>query len=339
MAVLERELDGAWYKDRSADLSKVSVPVLSAANWGGQGLHPRGNFEGFMNSSSKHKWLEVHGGSHWAPFYTDYGVSLQKRFFNHFLKGEKNDWDKQPPVQLLVRHPGEKFEQRFENEWPIARTQWTSCYLNGPDLSLSMVKVGDSASVAYDTMGEGLTFTLPPQQTAAEITGPIALKVFASSSTSDIDFFAIVRVFDPSNKEVTFHGALDPHTPIAQGWLRGSHRKLDTQKTLPYRPYHTHDEKQPLEPNQIYEFDIEVWPSCIVVPPGYRIALTIRGKDYEHDGEAATLSNMKNPMKGCGPFVHDDETDRPPAIFNGKVKLYTGKDHPSALLLPIIPAK
>ena len=138
---------------------------------------------------------------------------------------------------------------------------------------------------------------------------------------------------------MTFHGALDPHTPIAQGWLRGSHRKLDAQKTLPYRPYHTHDEKQPLEPNQIYEFDIEVWPSCVVVPPGYRIALTIRGKDYEHDGEAATLSNMKNPMKGCGPFVHDDETDRPPTIFNGKVKLYTGKDHPSALLLPVIPAK
>ena len=339
LAVLERELDGAWYKDRSADLSKVSVPVLSAANWGGQGLHPRGNFEGFMNSSSKQKWLEVHGGSHWAPFYTDYGVSLQKRFFNHFLKDEKNGWDKQPPVQLLVRHPGEKFEQRFENEWPIARTQWTSCYLNGPDLSLSTVKIGDSASVAYDMMGEGLTFTLPPQLSAIEITGPIALKVFASSSTSDIDFFAIVRVFDPNNKEVTFHGALDPHTPIAQGWLRGSHRKLDAQKTLPYRPYHTHDEKQPLEPNQIYEFDIEVWPSCVVVPPGYRIALTIRGKDYEHDGEAATLSNMKNPMKGCGPFVHDDETDRPPTIFNGKVKLYTGKDHPSALLLPVIPAK
>jgi hypothetical protein len=75
------------------------------------------------------------------------------------------------------------------------------------------------------------------------------------------------------------------------------------------------------------------------VPAGYRVALTIRGKDYEHDGDAATLSNMKNPMRGCGSFVHDDETDRPPAIFSGKVKLYAGIDHPSALLLPIIPTK
>ena len=339
LAVLERELDGPWYWDRSADLSKVELPVLSAANWGGQGLHPRGNFEGFMNASSQQKWLEVHGGSHWAPFYTDYGVTLQKRFFNHFLKGENNGWEKQAPVQLMIRHPGEKFVLRHENEWPIKRTQWTPYYLSCSDLALSSSVATIDSSASYDMMGEGLTFSLPAQKESIEITGPIALKLFASSSTCDIDFFVIVRVFDENDQEVTFHGALDPHTPIAQGWLRASHRKLDPVKSLPYRPYHTHDEKQDLNPDQIYEFDIEVWPTCIVVPAGYRIALSIRGKDYEYAGEAATLSNMKNPMKGCGPFVHDDETDRPPAIFSGKVKLYSGKDYPSALLLPVIPGE
>jgi len=339
LAVLERDLDGPWYWDRSADLSKVELPVLSAANWGGQGLHPRGNFEGFMNASSQQKWLEVHGGSHWAPFYTDYGVTLQKRFFNHFLKGENNGWEKQAPVQLMIRHPGEKFVLRHENEWPIKRTQWTPYYLSCSDLALSSSVATTDSSASYDMMGEGLTFSLPAQKESIEITGPIALKLFASSSTCDIDFFVIVRVFDENAQEVTFHGALDPHTPIAQGWLRASHRKLDPVKSLPYRPYHTHDEKQELNPDQIYEFDIEVWPTCIVVPAGYRIALSIRGKDYEYAGEAATLSNMKNPMKGCGPFVHDDETDRPPAIFSGKVKLYSGKDYPSALLLPVIPGE
>ena len=70
-----------------------------------------------------------------------------------------------------------------------------------------------------------------------------------------------------------------------------------------------------------------------------RIALSIRGKDYEYDGEAATLSNMKNPMKGCGPFVHDDETDRPPAVFGGKATLHFGQARPAHLLLPVIPPK
>jgi predicted acyl esterase len=144
-------------------------------------------------------------------------------------------------------------------------------------------------------------------------------------------------VFAPDGKELVFQGALDPHTPIAQGWLRASHRKLDAKLSLPYRPYHTHDEEQRLVPGAVVELDIEIWPTCIVVPAGYRIALSIRGKDYEYEGEAATLSNMKNPMRGCGPFVHDDETDRPPAIFGGKVTLHLGPERPAHVLLPVIP--
>jgi len=160
-----------------------------------------------------------------------------------------------------------------------------------------------------------------------------------SSATVDADIFAILRVFDPAGKEVVFQGALDPHTPVAQGWLRASHRKLDPARTLPYRPYHPHDEKQPLVPGEVYELDVEIWPTCIVVPAGYRIALTIRGKDYEYEGEAAVLSNMKNPMRGCGPFVHDDPTDRPPAVFGGQVTLHVGPQRRASVLLPVIPPK
>ncbi|TMG73602.1 MAG: hypothetical protein E6H75_13210 [Betaproteobacteria bacterium] len=90
---------------------------------------------------------------------------------------------------------------------------------------------------------------------------------------------------------------------------------------------------------EIVELDVEIWPTCIVVPAGWRIALTVRGKDYEHQGEAATLSNMKNPMKGCGPFLHDDPSDRPLAVFGGKTTLHSGPARRAFLLLPIIPPK
>ena len=339
LAVLERQTDSDWYRERSADLSRVKVPLLSAGNWGGQGLHPRGNTEGYVDAASKQKWLEMHGGSHWAPFYTDYGVGLQKQFFDHFLKGADNGWEKRQAVQLQVRHPGEKFVERFENEWPIARTCWTHFYLDPASMGLSDRPTAADATLAYDAMGDGATFSTQALEHATEITGPIALKLFISSSTVDADIFAVLRVFDPAGKEVVFQGALDPHTPVAQGWLRASHRKLDAKRTLPYRPYHTHDEKQLLVPGEVVELDVEIWPTCIVVPKGYRIALSIRGKDYEYDGEAAVLSNMKNPMKGCGPFIHDDDTDRPPAIFGGKVTLHTGPKHQACVLLPVIPAK
>ncbi|MCX7254112.1 MAG: CocE/NonD family hydrolase [Burkholderiales bacterium] len=337
--VLENEFISDWYKERSANLDRVDIPVLSAANWGGQGLHTRGNFEGFVRSKSKQKWLEVHGGSHWAPFYIDYGVALQKRFFDHYLKGKKNGWKKTAPISLLVRSPGEKFVQRDEKEWPLKRTQWTTLHLNPQGMTFSQDPITENAQVTYDMMGDGVTFAFPPQKQEVELTGPMALKLFISSTTVDADIFAVVRIYDKENKEVLFHGALDPKTPVAQGWLRASHRKLDKKKSLPYRPWHTHDQKQALVPGQVYELDVEIWPTCIVVPVGYRIALTIRGKDYEHDGAAAVLSNMKNPMKGCGPFVHDDEVDRPPAIFGGKVTLHMGPKQKANLLLPVIPKK
>ena len=338
-SVLSRPLDGPYYRERTGDLAKVTVPLLSAANWGGQGLHPRGNFEGYMRAASRQKWLEVHGGSHWAPFYTDYGVKLQKRFFDHFLKGIDNGWERQPRVQLQVRHPGEKFVERFENEWPLARTAWTRLYLDLQSLRLSPSPVAAEQTITYDAMGDGVTFSAPPLEKETEITGPLALKLFISSSTSNTDIFAVLRVFDPGGKEVVFQGALDPHTPIGQGWLRASHRKLDPALSLPYRPYHTHDEDQPLAPGEVYELDVEIWPTCIVVPKGYRVALTVRGKDYVYEGEATTLSNMKNPMRGCGPFEHDDPTDRPPEIFGGNVTLHSGPGRKTSVLLPLIPPK
>src|SRR3954468_18240271 len=334
---LTRELIDDYYLERTADLSKVTVPLLSAANWGGQGLHPRGNFEGFMRCASKQKWLEVHGGSHWAPFYTDYGRRLQLDFFDHFLKGKANGWDKQSPVLLNVRSPGERFVLRSEQEWPLARTKWTPYYLDPKGMQLTREAPGEAGALTYDPMGDGLTFSTPPLRGELEITGPSALKVRISSATADADLFVVLRVFDPTGKEVLFQGALDPKTPVGQGWLRASHRKLDPKKSLPYRPWHTHDEKQPLKPGEPVELDIEIWPTCIVVPRGYRIALSIRGRDYEHDFAAATLSNMKNPMKGCGPFTHEDPNDRPLEVFGGKVTLHF--DRKPYVLLPIIPEK
>ena len=141
-------------------------------------------------------------------------------------------------------------------------------------------------------------------------------------------------------KEVTFQGALDPHTPIGQGWLRASHRKLDKKLSLPYRPYHTHDEKQPLKPGEVYELEVEIVPTSIVVPKGYRVALTVRGKDYVYPGgSGGRLSNMKNEFTGCGPFLHDDPRDRPLAIYGGKTTLHLGGGRDNFLLLPIIPEK
>jgi predicted acyl esterase len=340
--ILAHPLDDAYHRARSPVWENITVPLLSAANWGGQGLHPRGNFEGFVRAASKDKWLEAHGLEHWTHFYTDYGVQLQKRFFNFHLKGEKderNGWDRQPRVQLQVRHV-DRFVERHENEWPIARTQWTKFFLDPADHSLSREPARAAGTVTYDALGEGATFVSPPLPQETEITGPLAARLCVSSTTVDADLFLVLRVFTPDLREVTFMGAIDPHTPIAQGWLRASHRKLDPALSTAYRPYHTHDEVQPLEPGVPVALDIELWPTCIVVPAGHRIALTVRGRDYEYArSTGARLSNFKNELRGCGPFLHDEPRDRPPAVFGGRTTLHIGPGQEGYVLLPVIPQK
>ncbi|MEE9276089.1 MAG: CocE/NonD family hydrolase [bacterium] len=339
--IFSHPLDDDYWKARMPDWSKVKTPFLSSGNWGAQGLFPRGNVEGFMLAASEEKWLEMHGREHWVEFYTDYGVALQKKFFGHFLKGEDTGWKDQPRVQLLVRHPGEKFVERAEDEWPIARTEWTKLYLDPAGHTLTAAPPATAGSVTYAGLGDGVTFLTPPLEEEMEITGPSAAKLFVSSETEDADLFLVLRVFTADMKEVTFQGALDPHKPVAQGWLRASHRKLDPERSLPYRPFHAHDEKQPLAPGEVVELDIEIWPPCIVVPPGHRIGLSVRGRDYVYPGAGGgdLPSVMLSGFTGVGPFLHDDPRDRPPAIFGGEVTLHTGPGREAYVLLPVIPPK
>lgn len=338
--VLNNPLFNDYYKAINGDLAQIEVPLLSAANWGGQGLHLRGNVEGFLGAASRDKWLEIHGGAHWAEFYTRYGLDLQKRFFGHFLKGEATGWDTQPRVQIQVRRIGKTgFPVRFEHEWPLARTQWTKLHLNPAAMSLEAAPTGEASRLDYAALGEGPTFLSAPLETEMEITGPIAARLVLSSQTQDADVFLVLQVYDPEGREVTFYGALDPHTPIGQGWLRASHRKLDPEKSRPWRPWHTHDERQLLNPGEPVALDVEIWPTCVVIPKGYRIGLKVLGRDYEWEGAASTLSNMKFPMKGCGPFLHDDPDDRPMDVFGKTYTLHFGPQQDAYVLLPVIPAQ
>jgi hypothetical protein len=328
-----------WHRERTIDLRQVEVPFLTAANWGGQGIHPRGNFTGFVDAASEAKWLEAHGDTHWTHFYSAYGRNLQQRFFDHFLKGADNGFEDTPRVQLNIRHPGERFVWRGEDEWPLARTDWTKLFLHA-DHTLESEPSDTARSIEYEALGEGLHFSTKPFEEETEITGPVAAKLFISSSTTDADLFLILQLFDPDGNEVTFEGSTDPNTPIANGWLRASHRALDPDRSRPWRPFHPHDRVEPVEPGTIYELDVEIVPTCIVVPPGYRLELWIRGRDYEYRGALDEYGQtFYYATRGTGGMTHSDPDDRPDSIYGGTVTLHTGPEHPSHLILPVIPPR
>lgn len=326
-------LDG-YYDGLAAAWEQIDVPVLSAANWGGAGLHLRGNVEGFVNAKDSQTWLEIHGYEHWTHFYTDYGVGLQKRFLDHFLKGADNGWDREPRVRLQTRLVGNAFRERTADAWPLPGTRFQPMYLDAArGLMTPSPAQAKPGRVTYLPMEEDVTFFLPPCQEETEITGPVSATVYISSETSDADLFLTLRLFDEAGGEVAFRGAMDANAPVAQGWLRASHRALDAQKSLPYRPYHTHTAQEYLEPGRVYRLDVEIWPTSVVLPRGYRLALTVGGRDYEFSGviDEASRAYHRYPSKGCGPFLHGD---RPRDPYAGAVTIYTGGEYPSSLLLP-----
>lgn len=332
----EHPFDDEYYRERSADLEQVKVPLLSSVNWGGMGLHSRGNFEGFARSASEQKWLEVHGLEHWTEFYTDYGRDIQLRFFDHFLKGTENGWDQQPPVQLKVRSV-DGFTLRHETEWPLARTQWTKFYLDLSAGALSTSCPPGAAQDSFTARSKGLTFVTQPFEAETEITGPSVLKLYAASSTTDADIFTTVHLIDPDGKEILFASAFEPKAPLTQGWLRLSHRKTDPERSLPWRPWHSHEAIEELVPGQTYEADVEVWPTSIVVPVGYRIGLTVQGQDYDH-GLPERSPAYGREQFGSGPYWHEHSGDRDKDQYSGTTTLRSDGERTPYILLPVVPS-
>lgn len=324
-------LDDGWYDSRTAVLADIEVPLLSAGNWGGMGLHLRGNVEGFRGAGSKLKWLQMHGGTHWESFYLPRYVQLQKRFFDRFLKDERNGWDEQPPLMLEVRHV-DRFEARAEHEWPLARTAWTRLYLDAATLTLCTEPYDTVASTSYRAPGRGVEFVSEPMETETEFTGPLALALWIRSSTMDMDLFVTLRAYDPAGNEVLFRGATDPAVPIAQGWLRASHRKTDPDRSKPWQPYRVHTTMDALKPGEDYRVEVEIWPTSIVLPAGYRLAVRIDAEDFARE-------NASGPRKGSGPFLHTDPQDRDAARLAGENAILTGGSYDSHLVLPLIPAQ
>lgn len=320
---LHHPLDDAWNRARAANLPAIEVPLLSAANWGGPGMHLRGNFEGFLRAGSKHKWLFAHIGTHYESFYLPHYVALQKRFFGHFLRGDDNGWEREPPVQLAIRRTDGTAALRQEQEWPLARTRWTPMYLDAAGGTLSEGAPAQAAQAGFAAMQDGLSFSTAPFRQDTEFTGPVTLRLWISSSTTDADIFAVLRVFDPDGQEATFVGAHE-RVPMALGWLRASHRKTDPARSQPWRPWHTHDEVRKLVPGEIVPLDVEIWPTSMVFPKGWRLVLTVQGHDF-----------IVTPP---GRMRHDHPEDRPAAEFGGTTTIHTGGAHPSQLTMPLVPA-
>jgi putative CocE/NonD family hydrolase len=350
--MMRNDLDSEYWRLCSARWDAITVPLYSVGNWGGFALHLRGNTEGYMNAASEVKKLRIHTGTHFHPFHSEEGRTDQLRWMDYWLKGIDTGILDEPPVKLEIRIGGSArpYPFRFENEWPLARTQWTKLYLRidrepSPDqhavegqlvaappqqaakLTYSasgMTKAGVASGSSLSTTHGGgarlgVAFETAPMEKDTEITGPLMMNLWVSSTSEDMDIFVTLRNIGPDGKDVWEVGQHGQPVPLTKGWLRASHRKLDPRRSLPCRPYHAHDERLWLTPNEPVECQIEIWPTCIVLAKGHRLRVDIQPRDGV----------------GSAPYTHYH------ADYNSGAEntIYSGAEKLSYVLLPIIPAK
>jgi putative CocE/NonD family hydrolase len=143
-----------------------------------------------------------------------------------------------------------------------------------------------------------------------EAIGPVALYFYASIDTDDTNWIVELRDVGGDGSEQI----------VAKGYLRASHRALDESKSKPLQPYHPHTGSQPVVPNEIYEYAIEMAPIAAVFRAGHRIELII--KSMESPREPEMLTHFHPTLPSSRRTLHT---------------IYRDKMHPSYLLLPVIP--
>lgn len=314
-----REFLDDWYRERTPELDRIEVPVLAAGNWGSLHLHQRGIVEGFLRAGSAVRQLIIASGTHIGPFYEPWARERQLRFLDRWLKGAPNGAENDPPVRLAIR-VGNDVVWRDEDEWPIARTRWRRLYLDAPSGVLADVPPRGEASASYSANDGELRFVHEADR-EVEFTGPMAARLWLSSTGHDLDVFLHFHVEDR-------HGAIrmgigpqgDP-IPLAMGWLRASHRELDPGRSPPWRPFHRHESASPLVPGQPVALDVEIWPTCITLAPGERLVMRVRASDDD-----------------LGVISHNDPVDR--GVLRGfTTTLHTGGRFDSFLQVPEIPPR
>ncbi len=258
---------------------------------------------------------------------------LQMKWFDYWLRGKETGVQNWPAFQIFVM--GEN-QWRGESEWPLARTQYTPYYLmskghaakiNGDGL-LSRTEPGHSENdrFVYDpndpapTVGgnnlggapagpydqtaveqrpDVMVYSSAPLTQPLEVTGPVKMVLFASSSAKDTDFTAKLVDVHPDGKAYN----------LCDGILRGRWR-------------HSHSRPDPIEPGKVHRYEIDLWVTSNLFRPGHRIRVEISSSNFPRFD--------RNPNSGL-PFGTDTK------LLTATQSIFHDADHASHILLPVIP--
>lgn len=309
-----------YWQDRAPDLSKIEVPVYAVVGWGDQGIHTRGTIEGYKRASSPDKWLEVHARLKWPYFYREESVRRQQAFFRAYLTDDGGPFDR-PRVSIEIRDRPGSFVTRAERSWPIDDAEVQELYLDVASEALTPVAPADAAG-AYDSRTGRLVFDRR-FSVDTEITGSIALTLWAQTDEADdIDLFVAIEKLGIDGARVPFsYQSMFADGPVALGWLRVSHRELDTERSTATQPWHPHTRALPVPKGEPVEAVVEILPSSTLFREGETLRLVVQGREI-YPFHEETVATEHERTRNVGEHI-----------------VLTGAGHPSRLAIPVIPSR
>ena len=263
-------LDNEHYKTKAPRYDvDVEIPGYFGGCWGMHMLHLPGDLETYEHWKGPKK-LTIG-----PPYYLDRPVYQYHyeslRWFDYWLKGITTGIMDEAPLQLFIQNTG---EWREAYEWPLPETRWTEFYLHKDGLlsehELWPDETGSTFVESPEHHGE-LIFKTPPMVENTEVCGPLVLNLYASTTDTEVLWFVTLFHEDEAGKEKI----------LTRGWLRGSQRRVDPEKSKPWQPYHPHDRREPLTPGKPYEFNIEIVPTGVLLKAGMRLGLRIKATDKD----------------------------------------------------------
>ena len=301
-------LDGEYFQERSSwrNLEKIEVPTYLGCDWNFYGLHLRGAFEGWdlIPDSTPKRMLIGPEPQPRRPFGVYHFEAL--RWYDHYLKGFDTGVNEGPPINIFIQ--GEN-TWRTEKEWPLKRTLWKEFYLDGEKLTENVSSSGERIykflpGTPESKIGEPkLVFRTESAEKPFEITGPLVLKLFAISDQDDTDWFVFIKDEFPDGSEKI----------LTRGFLKASHRALDIEKSKSWRPWHPHDKVELITPGEVYEYEIEIVPTCNLFLEGHSLKLEISSCDpatnliYTHDPIPRSVTNTiltgKDQSRLIAPYI------------------------------------
>ena len=257
---------------------------------------------------------------------------IELDWFDFWLKGTENGIMKLPKIDIFTM--GDNAWRKVES-WPLERTEYVRYFIHSDGKANTSIGDGklstttptseepndsyaydpsDPCPNIFDTSGvpaEGpfdqrpierrddvLVYSTPPLASSLDVTGPVTVKLFASSSCRDTDFWAQLTDIFPNG--YSMH--------LTEGIIRARYRNSLEKQEL-------------LEPGRVYAFNIDLWITSNVFHKGHRVGFDVSSSSFpKYD---------RNPNTGNA-FGEDT------ILKVAQQTIYHNKEHPSHLCLPIV---